>query len=768
MRRLFQALSNVLVVSMLLSARQADAGFAGSDLFVPMAGRQAGVFPSNWYTTVWIYNPGADTATARIYLLVRNTANPSPPFVDVQVAAGDTTKLENAVESLFHQQVFGAFRVTCDTQKLVVTSRTYTKGAGAGEKDSVGQDFAGVPASFAIGAGESTQIVGAHQTEPSAGSDYRFNFGFVETAGHGANVKVTAFDENGVNLGTATMQVREFSQRQLAFKDYFPAVSSENVRLQVEVTSGSGRIIAYGSGIANSSQDPTTFEMQYKDSLLGITTVRHDSTLVGDGTTLAPLGLLSGGVGSTQLADGAVTQSKLATTVASAAGVHALGATPSAGQVLTTDGANLVWRTPATGDITAVSTAPGSGLTGGVASGDANLVIAAGGVTSTMLANGAVTPGKLSVSGSTSGQVLTSNGSVASWQSPTGLTLPFVGSTSALQPAIDVSNTALVQGANGLRARGYGEGIRGEATAGMNSFGVVGYVASAVNGVGVYGQADHASGTAVSGYTSSGTGVRGEGKPGVWGKGRANSFGVFGESDAATGVWGSCPANIGAGGTGGVVGVFGTSSGGTGVEGDSASPSKYGVHGVNTGGGVGVYAESNASGTGAVYANNTGGGRGVWAYSPSGYGVEGQSNSSYGVYGYSASSYSMYCDGNGYITGSWAGPSDARLKKNVATLTEALSRVLSLRGVSFEWRRDEFPDKHLGDGQQIGFIAQEVEPVLPQVVSTDPEGFKGVDYSRFAPLLVEAIKAQQQEIEALKEELARVRALEPEAAPARK
>jgi len=38
------------------------AGFAGTDVFLPMVGRQAGVFPSNWYTTVWIYNPGPAAA----------------------------------------------------------------------------------------------------------------------------------------------------------------------------------------------------------------------------------------------------------------------------------------------------------------------------------------------------------------------------------------------------------------------------------------------------------------------------------------------------------------------------------------------------------------------------------------------------------------------------------------------------------------------------------------------------------------------------------
>jgi hypothetical protein len=280
------------VLVAVLPAAPALAGFAGTDVFLPMAGRQAGVFPSNWYTTIWIYNPGAAAATARVYFLQRNTANPTPPHVDVPVAAGETAKLDNVVETLFHLQVFGALRVTCEAQKLLVTSRVYSKSPSAGETDSVGQDFAAVPASFAIGAGEKAQVLGVSQVVPSTSPDFRFNFGFVETTGHTATVHVTLLDESGSSEGEADLQVREWSQRQVALKDWFSNVPSANSRIEVEVSSGSqGRVIAYGSSIANGSQDPTTFEMSYKESLLGIATVQHDATLSGDGTAAAPLGI---------------------------------------------------------------------------------------------------------------------------------------------------------------------------------------------------------------------------------------------------------------------------------------------------------------------------------------------------------------------------------------------------------------------------------------------------------------------------------------------
>ena len=382
----------------LLAVASVPAAVPGSDVFLPMAGREAGVFPSNWYTTVWIYNPGPDAATATISFLQRGTANPTPPSIDVAVAPGDTEMIENIVESLFHVQGFGALRVKSAT-KLVVTSRVYSKAAGAGERDSMGQDFAGVPASFAIGLGEKAQVLGVHQTVPSGDSEFRFNFGFVETTGNTVTVRVSAYDGNGAFQASKDLQVLRFSQRQVAFKDHFPTLSLDNARLEVEVISGSGRIIAYGSSIANGSQDPTTFEMTYSDTLLagGLAAVQHDATLVGDGSTSAPLGVADGALTADQLADGAVTLPKLATTNAPGPlpGAAVAAAAAGAPRLLATDGSSLMWQDAPAGDITAVGTAAGSGLSGGVAAGDANLAIAVGGVTSAMLAGNAVTSAKV-------------------------------------------------------------------------------------------------------------------------------------------------------------------------------------------------------------------------------------------------------------------------------------------------------------------------------------------------------------------------------------
>ena len=92
-------------------------------------------------------------------------------------------------------------------------------------------------------------------------------------------------------------------------------------------------------------------------------------------------------------------------------------------------------------------------------------------------------------------------------------------------------------------------------------------------------------------------------------------------------------------------------------------------------------------------------------------------------------------------------PSDKRYKTNIHTLESTLSNVIRLRGVSYDMKK-EYKEKGFGEGLQIGVIAQEVEKVYPELVITNPEtGYKAVDYSKFTPILIQAIKEQQQVID---------------------
>ncbi|MBQ4406868.1 MAG: tail fiber domain-containing protein [Bacteroidales bacterium] len=90
--------------------------------------------------------------------------------------------------------------------------------------------------------------------------------------------------------------------------------------------------------------------------------------------------------------------------------------------------------------------------------------------------------------------------------------------------------------------------------------------------------------------------------------------------------------------------------------------------------------------------------------------------------------------------------SDMRLKTNINTMTGSLDNILKLRGVTFNWK--ESSDNRL----HYGFIAQEIEKIFPDLVGTDSNGYKTVNYIGVIPVLTEAIKTQQEEIESLKSE----------------
>ena len=89
--------------------------------------------------------------------------------------------------------------------------------------------------------------------------------------------------------------------------------------------------------------------------------------------------------------------------------------------------------------------------------------------------------------------------------------------------------------------------------------------------------------------------------------------------------------------------------------------------------------------------------------------------------------------------------SDERLKTNIKPVENALDKVIALRGVSFNWKE--------GGAKAIGLIAQEVEEVIPEIVSQDENGYLGIRYNNLIGVLIEAIKDQQEQIDNLKNKI---------------
>jgi hypothetical protein len=88
--------------------------------------------------------------------------------------------------------------------------------------------------------------------------------------------------------------------------------------------------------------------------------------------------------------------------------------------------------------------------------------------------------------------------------------------------------------------------------------------------------------------------------------------------------------------------------------------------------------------------------------------------------------------------------SDARLKENVITIDNAVEKVTSMRGVFFNKKDDETKSR------KVGVIAQEIQEILPEVVTASADGTLGVAYGNMVGILIEAIKEQQQQIDELK------------------
>ena len=205
---------------------------------------------------------------------------------------------------------------------------------------------------------------------------------------------------------------------------------------------------------------------------------------------------------------------------------------------------------------------------------------------------------------------------------------------------------------------------------------------------------------------------------------------------------------------------------------------RYGVWatawGPSAGNNLGVvgyaYGEGNASI--GVYGWGSGDNKLVWGVygDVDGYGTEAR----YAIYGETFgagdSVYAGYFDGNLVYTGSFYKVSDEMFKTNLQPVDGALDKVLALEPRKYTYDRGRYTGVSLPRGEHYGLIAQEVEEVLPELIGDlyhpakpalrgdeqeegESFGYKGINYIELIPILVQAIKEQQETIEELKTEV---------------
>ena len=100
--------------------------------------------------------------------------------------------------------------------------------------------------------------------------------------------------------------------------------------------------------------------------------------------------------------------------------------------------------------------------------------------------------------------------------------------------------------------------------------------------------------------------------------------------------------------------------------------------------------------------------------------------------------------------------SDERFKRDITPFGAALDRVAALRPVNYFWRQETFPEKGFGPEQTYGLVAQEVEAVLPELVTTDADGYRQVDHAKLPLLAVQAIRELKGRVDELQREKAAV------------
>jgi len=183
------------------------------------------------------------------------------------------------------------------------------------------------------------------------------------------------------------------------------------------------------------------------------------------------------------------------------------------------------------------------------------------------------------------------------------------------------------------------------------------------------------------------------------------------------------------------------------------------AYGANLAASFGTNQSGAGSGLCAYFVNSSGGGYSSWIYIGSAPGTDWKigkniSNPTSAVYNFeivdSSNNLRMQINnGTGNVTFSndVIAYSDARLKKNIRNIENPLDKIMKTRGVLYD-RIDT------AEVNTFGFIAQELEEIFPELVTTNQNGIKGVKYQNAVAVLFEALKEQQKQIDELKKQVA--------------
>ena len=111
-------------------------------------------------------------------------------------------------------------------------------------------------------------------------------------------------------------------------------------------------------------------------------------------------------------------------------------------------------------------------------------------------------------------------------------------------------------------------------------------------------------------------------------------------------------------------------------------------------------------------------------------------------------SKALYVNGDVHATGTVTSASDARYKRDVRPIKSAMSIARAVNPVTFDFKVEKFPERRFPTARQSGVIAQELEMTLPDLVTVDDAGYKGVDYTRLGVYALAALKELDSDVDA--------------------
>jgi len=239
------------VIASIVVATASVIAASAQTLYVPASANVEGANQTRWRTDLQIKAQGNNPATFTIELFESRRDNSSPASLDFQIAANESLRLENLIETAFDFTGTAALRITTTDGALLATSRTFNDDPSG----TYGQTIPSVEESACLGFGETTTLIQlSRSSDPSSG--YRTNIGLVNVTDHQTGIAVDLFRADSTTITALTYRLKPFEYRQI--NDIFGVAGPSDIEdgyAVVRTTDEDGRFIAYASVVDNGSGD---------------------------------------------------------------------------------------------------------------------------------------------------------------------------------------------------------------------------------------------------------------------------------------------------------------------------------------------------------------------------------------------------------------------------------------------------------------------------------------------------------------------------------